>query len=161
MAQVLHEKHRYRLVLCGHKAVEAGAVCLLLMVQGDIAGLTLGHLGVAGKTGLLAIFPALGVTFTRHGRYLANRWVASGLLGITTFAADVVVHQSHYPGFYTEAALTGLGAFVFSLVVSFTPIGKRIDALAEAFIEGQHLESKLPAVGHKSLRSPARKRPAT
>jgi len=29
LSRMLHEKHQYRLVLCGHKAVEAGAVCLL------------------------------------------------------------------------------------------------------------------------------------
>jgi hypothetical protein len=133
VASLLHERHQYRLVLCGHKAVEAGAVCLLLMVQGDIAGITLTHLGIATQTGLLAVFPALGLTFTHYARYFANRWIASGLLGVTTFLADAVMHGSHYPGAYTEAALTAIGAFLFSLAVSFTPLGKRIDGLAESF----------------------------
>jgi hypothetical protein len=59
-----HEKHQFRLALCGHKAVEAGAVCLLLMVQGQLTMVTLAHVGIASKTGLLAVFPALGITFT-------------------------------------------------------------------------------------------------
>jgi hypothetical protein len=149
MSALLHEKHQYRLVLCGHKAVEAGAVCLLLMVQGDIAGITLTHLGIATQTGLLAVFPALGLTFTRYARHLTNRWTASALLGATTFAADAMIHGSHYPGAYTEAALTGAGAFIFSLVVSFTPLGKRIDALAESFLEHRGTGVSRPGVQYR------------
>jgi hypothetical protein len=139
VALLLHGKHQYRLVLCGHKAVEAGAVCLLLMVQGDIAGLTLGHLAIATQTGLLAVSPALGLTFTRHARHFANRYTSSAFLGATTFFADALMHASHYRGAYTEAALTGIGAFLFSLAISFTPLGKRIDRLAEAFLHERNL----------------------
>jgi len=131
----LNKKHQFRLVLCGHKAVEAGAVCLLLMVQGDLLALTAAHFLIATKTGLLAVSPAVGLTFTKHARHLANRWTASAFLGICTFAADALVHQSHYPGEYTEAVLTGLGAFLFSLAISYTPLGKKIDHLAEAFFD--------------------------
>ena len=128
----LNKKHQFRLVLCGHKAVEAGAVCLLLMVQGNLLALTAAHFLIATKTGLLAVSPAVGLTFTKQARHLANRWTASAFLGICTFAADALVHQSHYPGEYTEAALTGLGAFLFSLAISYTLLGKKIDHLAEA-----------------------------
>jgi len=131
----LNKKHQFRLVLCGHKAVEAGAVCLLLMVQGNLLALTAAHFLIATKTGLLAVSPAVGLTFTKQARHLANRWTASALLGICTFAADALVHQSHYPGEYTEAALTGLGAFLFSLAISYTPLGKKIDHLAEDFFD--------------------------
>ena len=130
----LHEKQQYRLALCGHKAVEAGAVCLVLMVQGDLTAITLAHLAIATKTGLLAVVPALGVTFTTQVRHLLNRWTASVFLGVCTFLADAAMHGSHYPGEYTEAALTGAGAFLFSLAVSYTPVGKKIDRLAEAFL---------------------------
>jgi hypothetical protein len=136
VSTMLGERQRFRLVLCGHKAVEAGAVCLLLMVQGDLTAITLGHVAIAAKTGLLAVFPALGLTFTRHARLFLNRWTTSAFLGVCTFLADALIHPSHYPGEYTEAALTGIGAFAFSLVISYTPIGKRIDRLAEAFLHG-------------------------
>jgi hypothetical protein len=109
---------------------------MILMVQGHLLELTLAHLFIAGKTGLLAVVPALCVTFTRHARLFINRWAASALLGLFTFLADALVHASHYPGAYTEAALTGAGAFVFSILVSYTPLGKRIDHLAEAFLAG-------------------------
>jgi hypothetical protein len=47
-----YAKHQFRAVLCGHKAVEAGAICLLLMVQGHLVALTPSHFEIAAKTGL-------------------------------------------------------------------------------------------------------------
>ena len=139
MHPVSKKKHQFRLALCGHKAVEAGAVCLLLMVQGNLAEATLAHFAIAAKTGLLAVSPALAVTFSQHARHFVNRlfidrWASALFLGICTFAADAIAHPSNYPGTYLEAALTGLGAAAFSLVVSYTPLGKRIDRLAETFL---------------------------
>ena len=130
----LDKRRQFCLALCGHKVVEAGAACLVLMIQGQLGEVTVAHLLIASKTGLLAVLPVLCITFTRHVRHLVNRWTSSLILGICTFAADVAIHQSHYPGKYTEAALTGVGAFVFSLLVSFTPIGRRIDELGETFL---------------------------
>ena len=46
-----------------------------------------------------------------------NKWTSSAFLGFCTFFADAVSPESHYPGAYVEAALTGIGAFVFSLVI--------------------------------------------
>jgi hypothetical protein len=130
----LHGKHQFRLAMCAHKAVEVSGVCLLLMVQGNLAGLTWGHVGIASQTGLLAVVPVLGVTLTKQARHLANRWTSSALLAACTFFADAAIHGSHYPGAYTEAALTAAGAFVFSVVVSYTPVGRRIDRLAETLL---------------------------
>ena len=133
----ISKEQQYRLALCGHKAVEAGAVCMVLMVQGDLTAITLAHLVIATKTGVLAVIPALAVTFTKQVRHLLNRWTASVFLGVCTFLADAAIHASHYPGEYTEAALTGIGAFFFSVTVSYTPIGKKIDHLAEALVNRQ------------------------
>jgi hypothetical protein len=104
------------------------------MVQGHLGAITMTHLEIASQTGLLAVAPVLGVSFTRQARHFANRWTTSALLGGCTFFADAAVHASHYPGEYTEAALTGIGAFVFSVAISYTPIGKRLDRLAENFL---------------------------
>ena len=139
LQSIVHKGHQFRLVLCGHKAVEAGAVCILLMVQGHLGVITMAHVEVASKTGLLAVVPVLGLSFTRHARHFVNRWSTSALVGICTFLADAAMHESHYPGAYTEAALTGLGAFLFSLAISYTAVGKRIDQLAEHFVHGRDL----------------------
>jgi hypothetical protein len=141
----VHGRHQYRLAMCGHKAVEVAGVCMLLMVQGNIAGLTVTHLGVATQTGLLAVVPVLGITLTRYVHHLANRWVASAVLAVCTFVADAAIHGSHYPGAYSEAALTAVGAFVFSVVVSYTPLGHRIDALIESFVAPEPIVGATPA----------------
>jgi hypothetical protein len=130
----LHHKHQYRLVICGHKAVEVGAVCIVLMVQGHLLDVTLTHLLIATKTGLLAVTPLLGLTLTRFAPLFVNRWTSSAFVGGCTFFADALSHASHYPGAYAEAGLTALGAFAFSIAVSYTPLGRRIDRLAEAFV---------------------------
>jgi hypothetical protein len=127
MQRLWNGRQQFRLVLCGHKAVEAAGVCMILMVQGHLLEIPLAHLVIAGKTGLLAVVPTLLLTFTRHAHHFFNRWDTSALLGACTFFADAAIHGTHFPGAYTEAALTGIGAFVFSVVVSYTPLGKGID----------------------------------
>ncbi len=127
--------------MCSHKAAEAAAVCMFLMVRGDLSAVTLTHVAIASKTGLLAVSPVLGITLTRHARRLANRWLCSALLAVSAFLADAWIHESHYPGDYTEAAMTAVGAFIFSVVLSYTPIGKYIDRLAESF--HQHIDPSL------------------
>jgi hypothetical protein len=131
--QRLHKKHQFRMMLCGHKAVEAGAACLILMVQGQLAQATATHFQIASETGLLTVFPLLGITWTRHARHYTNRWMSAFFVGVCTFVADALIHHSHYAGEYTEAALTALAAAALSLIVSFTPLGRHIDHLAETF----------------------------
>ena len=53
-------------------------------------------------------------------------------LAYVQFLADGAIHASHFPGEYTEAVLTGVGAFALSpRAIASTPLGRRIDALAE------------------------------
>lgn len=124
----------------GHKAVEAGGACLLLMVQGQIAQVTAGHFVIASQTGLLTVIPLVGLTLTRFARHFVNRWISAAFVAVCSFFADAVIHGSHYPGKYTEAALTAAGTFVLSVVVSYTPVGKQMDRLADAF--GHHARRK-------------------
>jgi hypothetical protein len=138
LSKYVHDKNRFRAMLLGHKAAEVAIVCLLVMVKGHLGDVTVTHLVIATKTGLLTVCPALGVTFTRYARYFANRWASSAFVGFCTFFADAVVHQSHYSGRYTDAILTAIGAFLFSLAISYTPVGKQVDRLAEAFLH-RHL----------------------
>ncbi len=70
----LNNGHQFRLMLCGHKVAEAGVACLLLMVQGQLSDVTVTHLLIASKTGLLAVLPVLVITFTHHARHFLNRW---------------------------------------------------------------------------------------
>lgn len=149
---VAKRRGRFRLVLCGHKAVEVGAVCLVLMVQGHLGDVTLTHAWIAAKTGLLGVSPALAVTFSQYARHLLNRWTSAAFLGMCTFVADAVIHASHYPGEYTEAALTAAGAFVFSIVVSYTPLGVRIDRLAESLFNAHPIEPPITEIACAAAR---------
>ena len=128
-------------MLLGHKAAEVAIVCLLVMVKGHVGDVTLTHLVIATKTGLLTVCPSLVVTFTRYARYFANRWASSAFVGVCTFFADAVIHPSHYSWQYTDAALTAIGAFIFSVLISYTPVGKQVDRLAEAFVH-RHLATQ-------------------
>jgi hypothetical protein len=130
----IHKRHQFRLMLFGHKAVETGASCLLFMVQGQLSEATLGHFFIASKTGVLTVFPLVGITLTRYARHFTNRWLSALFVAACAFFADTVTHESHYPGAYTEAMFTAAGAFALSVVVSYTPVGKQIDRLAEAFL---------------------------
>jgi hypothetical protein len=133
----LHKQHQFRLALLGHKAVETASACLLLMTQGQIAEATPSHFALASGTGLLTVFPLIGLTLTRHAHYFANRWTSATFVGICSFFADAVIHRSHYPAAYAEAAFTAAAAFVLSAAVSFTPVGKRLDRLAESFVHSE------------------------
>jgi hypothetical protein len=110
------------------------------MVQGQLPQITLGHAFIASETGVLTVFPLLGLTLTRHARYFVNRWLSAGLVAVCSFFADSVIHGSHFPGAYTEAAMTAAGAFLLSVVVSYTPAGKQIDRLAAAFVRKEQNE---------------------
>lgn len=128
----------------GHKAAETASVCLILMVQGQVAQATVEHFLLASETGLLTVFPLLGITLTRFAHHFANRWTSALFVAVCSFFADALIHGSHYPGAYTEAALTAVGAFVLSVIVSYTPIGKRIDHLAESFLHQQREANPAP-----------------
>src|SRR5947208_15145959 len=101
------------------------------MVQGHLMDATLAHLLIATKTGMLAMSPALALTFTRYARQFANKWAASTFIGVCTFLADGAIHASHYPGEYTEGALTGVAAFALSLAIASTPSSTRFVDLAD------------------------------
>lgn len=72
-------------------------------------------------------------SWTRHARYFTNCWMSALFPGICGFLADALIHRSHYPGGYAEAPSTAPAAAALSLIVSVTPIGRRIDHLAETF----------------------------
>ena len=130
-------KAPYRVAMCAHKGAEVAGLCLLLMVQGDVLDLTLSHFATAAQTGATAMVLPLGLTFTRFVRaFVSSRWTSSLIVGVCGFAADIFAHPSHYPGAYTEAALTGLGTTAASVLISYTAIGKRIERLGDVFLEG-------------------------
>jgi hypothetical protein len=97
---------------------EAGLSCLLTMVQGNVLALTVSHWLIASQTGLLA--GAL-VGTTVIAAKLRRPWVVSLVLGAITIVVDAAVHPGRLGvASLTEAAVTGVGAFVLSLAASET-----------------------------------------
>ena len=91
LTQLLHKNHQFRLALCGHKAAETAAACLIFMLEGQLGQATLGHFLIASVTGVLTVFPLLGITLTRFARHFANRWVCG------TFVAVCALCLSSFP----------------------------------------------------------------
>jgi hypothetical protein len=97
---------------------EAGLSCLLTMVQANVLALTVSHWLIASQTGLLA---GAIVGTTVIAAKLRRPWVVSLVLGVITTVVDAVVHPGRLGvESLTEAAVTGVGAFVLSLAVSET-----------------------------------------
>lgn len=94
---------------------EAGAACLVTMVQGNLLLIGLSHWISASQTGLVAgTAAATAITLTKTD----NRLVLAAILGASTAVVDYFVH----PGMigeapFTEAIITGLGAAVLSYAV--------------------------------------------
>jgi hypothetical protein len=107
---------KIRLAPYAENVCESGMSCLLTMVQGNVLALTISHWLVASQTGLLA---GAIVGTTVIAAKLRRPWVVSLVLGAVTTAADAVVHSAAFRfQALTEAAITGVGAFVLSLAVS-------------------------------------------
>lgn len=104
-----------KLAALAENVAEAGTSCLFTMVQGNVLALGVSHWIIASQTGVFAgaaSVAALSVAQT------TNRWIIAGVLGVTTAIVDYFVH----PGMlgsepWMEAAVTGTGAAVLSLIV--------------------------------------------
>ena len=107
-------------------------MCLLLMVQGNLLALAPEHFLLASKRVSVSCLSSDRGYLHSYGRHLSNRWTSSAFLGMCAFLADSAVHRSHFAGTFGEAAVTGLGAFVFSVAVSYTPVGRFVDRLADS-----------------------------
>jgi hypothetical protein len=95
---------------------ESGIACLLTMVQGNVLALGLSHWIVASQTGLLA--GAIVGTAVVTAK-LRKPSVVSLVLGVVTMLVDMAVHPATFSmSSVREAAVTGAGAYVLSLVVS-------------------------------------------
>ena len=101
---------------------EAWLSCLLVMVQGDVAALTLKHAQIAAKTGVLTALACLvgGLLVRRRTLYIDILFT-----GIFTTIFDFSVHPTHFGGPWDEAIITGLGASLLTLGFHFVVSRRR------------------------------------
>ena len=90
---------------------ESTAACLVTMVQGNLLAITLGHWLIASQTGLVA-GAIVGTILWVWQR--SRPWLISTILGVVTGVVDFFVHEGQFGSQFTEAIVTGLGAFVLS-----------------------------------------------
>lgn len=101
--------------LFAENITESTSSCLVMMVQGNLLLLTMGHWLVAMETGIFA--GTIASALILKGK-VTRPWVVSLVLGIITTVVDFFVHSGHFTAVVTEAALTGLGAAILSFLAA-------------------------------------------
>ena len=100
------------------KVSEATPSCLLTMVQGNVAAITIDHWVKAIQVGAITGALAVGLSFFGNEELKNNKYVLAGLTGFLTAIADFVSHPSHFGGQSSEAIITGIGAGLLCLALS-------------------------------------------
>jgi hypothetical protein len=100
------------------RIIEATSSCLIMMTQGNLLAITIGHWITALKTGFLTGIMAVAVAVFGNKEMQDNKFVVAGVTGFLTAIADLFVHPSHYAGVHTEAVITGIGAGLLCLTLS-------------------------------------------
>ena len=101
------------------KVGEVTPACLLMMVQGNVAAITIGHFIKAFTTGGTTALAMIALSFISTNKdFYKNKYLLAGLTGFVTMVVDLMVHPSHFGGESTEAIATGLAAGVLCLIMS-------------------------------------------
>ena len=102
------------------RVYEASIPCAILMVQGNILGLTPKHILIALKTGMLTGTFAVILSFIPLlKKHYDNKIILAFVIFACTTSADLLTHPTHFGGATTEALATGLGAVLIFLGVKY------------------------------------------
>ena len=97
----------------------ASSACLFWMVEGQPYRITPEHWQIAFEVGSLSAIILLVVFYVLKNRIQGSDLFKAGITTVIVSAVDISLHASHYPGFATEAVLTGLTAAALSFVFRF------------------------------------------
>ena len=107
-----------RLACFGQRLYEAAIPCSILMVQGNVFGLTPKHILIAMKTGVITGAFATLLTFIPFlKKHYNNEIILSFVIFACTSLADFLSHPTHFGWESAEALATGLGAVMVYLLV--------------------------------------------
>ena len=115
MKNILKEKFE----ILWRRIVEAGTACFFLMTQGNTIALKAKHFINAGKTGLITGLMAVALSFCAKKELQDNKYIVAGAVAFLTAVADILVHPGKFGGPETEAIITGIGAGLLSLALSY------------------------------------------
>lgn len=104
--------------LFAKRLLESTTSCLIMMAQGNVMGITLGHWGKALQVGLIASLATIFLIKIHKEDLTHNQYVMAGIIGIFTAMADLIAHPSGFGGVTTEAIVTGIGAGLLCLCLS-------------------------------------------
>lgn len=97
---------------------ESTTSCMVMMTQGNVLSLTLGHWGKALQVGLIASLATIFLLKIHKEDLTDNKYVMAGIIGIFTAVADLTTHPTHFGGITTEAIVTGIGAGLLCICMS-------------------------------------------
>ena len=97
---------------------ESTTSCMVMMTQGNLLAITLGHWGNALQVGAIASISTLAVVIYGNKDWSDNKFAMVGVIGFFTAVADMMTHPTHFGGPSTEAIVTGIGAGLLCLVMS-------------------------------------------
>ena len=97
---------------------ESTTSCMVMMTQGNLLAITLGHWSNALKVGLIASVATLAVVIYGNKDWSDNKFAMAGVIGFFTAVADLFTHPTHFGGASTEAICTGIGAGLLCFTMS-------------------------------------------
>tara|TARA_R100000278_G_scaffold35834_2_gene32225 strand:+ start:1280 stop:1642 length:363 start_codon:yes stop_codon:yes gene_type:complete len=97
--------------------------CMLCMVRGDLSVLNFKHVVVASKTGTLTGFIVVLMSLVPF----EFKYKFPAFMFIGCFIGDLIVHDTHYGYWWTEAFITASVATTLSFLVMHTKAGKKIE----------------------------------
>jgi hypothetical protein len=100
------------------RLLESTTSCMMMMTQGNILAITLGHWGKALQVGLIASLATVFLIKIHKEDLTQSKYVMAGIIGIFTAVADLATHPTHFGGVTTEAVVTGIGAGLLCLCLS-------------------------------------------
>ncbi len=97
---------------------ESTTSCMVMMTQGNLLAITLGHWGKALQVGVIASIATVALIIYGNKSLSDNKFAMAGAIGFFTAVADMMTHPTHFGGPSTEAIVTGIGAGLLCLTMS-------------------------------------------
>ena len=97
---------------------ESATSCMVMMTQGNLLAMTLGHWGKALQVGVISSIATIMIIIYGNKEWKDNKFAMAGAIGFFTAVADMMTHPTHFGGASTEAIVTGIGAGLLCLIMT-------------------------------------------